>query len=206
VDYLPIILSVTVLWALALISPGQNFVIVSRYALSHSWRAAAGATIGITMGSQLYGLLTLFGLSVVISHLAWAGVFARVAGGVYLIWLGIQMWRHAASPLPGGVSAAAGDFSAGFRTGFISALSNPKGIAFFLGLFATAFTRDTPVWVQLTVLGNGAVLSLLWYGTVAATLSTGPLRSGYRRIKTGLDRAFGTLFILFGGKLATSQS
>jgi len=88
-----IVFSATLIWLAAVISPGPNFLVVSRLALSRSRTSAIGATFGIAAGSLIYAALTLFGLSVLILRFAWLGETIRVVGGAYLVWLGIQAWR-----------------------------------------------------------------------------------------------------------------
>ncbi len=88
-----VIFGATLIWLAAVISPGPNFLVVSRLALSRSRRSAIGATFGITIGSLAYAALTMFGLSVLILRFAWLGDTIRIVGGAYLVWLGIQAWR-----------------------------------------------------------------------------------------------------------------
>ncbi len=63
-----IIFGATLIWLAAVVSPGPNFLVVSRLALSRSRRSAIGATLGITVGSLIYAALTMFGLSVLMRH------------------------------------------------------------------------------------------------------------------------------------------
>lgn len=69
-----IIFGATLIWLAAVVSPGPNFLIVSRLALSRSRLSAIGATFGITIGSLAYAALTMFGLSVLILRFAWLGM------------------------------------------------------------------------------------------------------------------------------------
>ena len=43
-----IIIGATLIWLAAVVSPGPNFLVVSRLALSRSRRSAIGATVAIT--------------------------------------------------------------------------------------------------------------------------------------------------------------
>src|SRR5450631_4421345 len=88
-----IIIGATLIWLAAVISPGPNFLVVSRLALSRSRRSAIGAAFGIAVGSLIYAGLTMFGLSVLILRFAWLGDSIRIVGGAYLVWLGVQAWR-----------------------------------------------------------------------------------------------------------------
>ncbi len=199
-----IIVWATLVWLAAVVSPGPNFLVVSRLALSRSRRSAIGATFGITLGSLAYAALTMFGLSVLILRFAWLGDTIRLAGGAYLVWLGVQAWRAAPESLPIAAGAVQDRQSLlrGLRVGFLTEITNPKGIAFFLGLFAAAVPAATPFWAKLAVLSAGGVIEAAWYTAVSFALSAGPVRAGYQRIRRTADRALGTLLIALGLKVA----
>jgi threonine/homoserine/homoserine lactone efflux protein len=86
--------------------------------------------------------------------------------------------------------------------GFLTEITNPKGIAFFLGLFAAAVPPATPFWAKLAVLSAGGMIELAWYTTVSFALSSGPMLTGYQKIRRTVDRVIGTLLIAIGLKVA----
>jgi len=200
-----IVFGATLIWLAAVISPGPNFLVVSRLALSRSRTSAIGATFGIAAGSVIYAALTLFGLSVLILRFAWLGDTIRIVGGAYLVWLGIQAWRATPDDLqPAGTGTGQGAPSLrhGLRVGFLTEITNPKGIAFFLSLFAAAVPAATPLWAKLAVLSAGGVIEVAWYTAVSYALSSGPMRADYRRVRRTVDRMLGTLLIALGLKVA----
>ncbi len=200
-----VIFGATLIWLAAVVSPGPNFLIVSRLALSRSRLSAIGATFGITIGSLAYAALTMFGLSVLILRFAWLGDAIRIVGGAYLVWLGIQAWRaqpHDLPPAAAGMDQGGPSLLYGLRVGFLTEITNPKGIAFFLGLFAAAVPAATPLWAKLAVLSAGGVIEVAWYTAVSFALSSGPMRAGYQRVRRTVDRVLGTLLIALGLKVA----
>ena len=200
-----IIIGATLIWLAAVVSPGPNFLVVSRLALSRSRRSAIGATVGITFGSLIYAALTMFGLSVLILRFAWLGDTIRIVGGAYLVWLGIQAWRARPENLNPIAAKEVQDVTSllhGLRVGFLTEITNPKGIAFFLGLFAAAVPETTPLWAKLAVLSSGGVIEFAWYTAVSVALSSGPMLAGYLKIRRTVDRVLGTLLIALGLKVA----
>jgi RhtB (resistance to homoserine/threonine) family protein len=200
-----IIIGATLIWLAAVVSPGPNFLVVSRLALSRSRRSAIGATVGITVGSLIYAALTMFGLSVLILRFAWLGDTIRIVGGVYLVWLGIQAWRARPENLNPTAAKGVQDVTSllhGLQVGFLTEITNPKGIAFFLGLFAAAVPETTPLWAKLTVLSAGGMIELAWYTAVSFALSSGPMLAGYLKVRRTVDRVLGTLLIALGLKVA----
>jgi RhtB (resistance to homoserine/threonine) family protein len=203
-----VIVGATLIWLAAVVSPGPNFLVVSRLALSRSRRSAIGATFGITIGSLIYAALTMFGLSVLILRFAWLGDSIRIVGGAYLVWLGIQAWRaRPEDPHPAAVGAVqdAPSLLRGLRVGFITEITNPKGIAFFLGLFAAAVPAATPLWAKLAVLSAGGMVEVAWYTAVSFVLSSGPMRAGYQKVRRTVDRVLGALLIAVGLKVALDE-
>jgi len=200
-----IIIGATLIWLAAVVSPGPNFLVVSRLALSRSRRSAIGATVGITVGSLIYAALTMFGLSVLILRFAWLGDTIRIVGGAYLVWLGIQAWRARPENLNPTAAKEVQDVTSllhGLRVGFLTEITNPKGIAFFLGLFAAAVPETTPLWAKLAVLSAGGMIEFVWYTAVSFALSSGPMLAGYLKIRRTVDRVLGTLLIALGLKVA----
>jgi len=58
------------------------------------------------------------------------------------------------------------------------------------------------LWAKLAVLSAGGVIEVAWYTAVSYTLSSGPMRAGYRRVRRTIDRVLGTLLIALGLKVA----
>jgi threonine/homoserine/homoserine lactone efflux protein len=72
----------------------------------------------------------------------------RFVGAAYLIWLGIQAWRHAGAPAS--VEASPGHVD--IWRGFVVALLNPKTIAFFTAFLPQFVDPALPVERQLFVM------------------------------------------------------
>ena len=204
-EQLPVILGASLIWLAAIVSPGPNFLVVSRLAFARSRRAALGATLGIAAGSLIYAALTMFGLSVLLLSFAWLGETLRLLGGAYLVWLGLEAWRTREVPTgaeDGAIAPAARRSAGGFRIGFLTEITNPKAIAFFLGLFAAALPAATPLWVKLAVLAIGGIMEIAWYAIVAVVLASGPMRRQDQRLRRRIDRVLGALLIALGLKVA----
>ena len=134
-------------------------------------------------------------------------------GGCYLAWLGVQAWRHAGQmPMQADPSSAdparsgLTDALRGFRTGMAVNLSNPKGIAFFVGLYAVAVPPGTTLWTKATILAASFAIEVLWHGAVIALLSTGRARGVYARLGVAIERALGGLLALFGVRLVVEKA
>jgi len=103
--------------AVALISPGPDFAIVTRLSIVSGRRTGLWAASGVVLAIGVYVLICALGLSVVIAALPWLSKALSVTGALYLAWLGIQCFRSKGE-LPEARSESAG--SKAFITGFFT--------------------------------------------------------------------------------------
>jgi threonine/homoserine/homoserine lactone efflux protein len=104
---------------------------------------------GSTLGNALLIAAIAFGLNVVIRYTAEIFEVLRWAGAVYLVWLGIQAWRHAGEAGP---KLALPRGHVHFRRGLMVALTNPKTIAFFTAFLPQFVDPHYPAGFQLAVM------------------------------------------------------
>lgn len=199
------IAGVLAVWLLAVVSPGPAFLVLSRMAAGRSRAAALGTALGIALCALLFAALTMWGLAVVVTQISWLGWVLRIGGAVYLIYLGISLWRsHGGTateiPAPPGQ-----DVLHGVRVGFLTGLTNPKAIAFFLSLFAVALPPDLTPSGKVLLLTAGFGIELGWYVLVALALSTRRLREAYARLRTAIDRVLGSALIALGIRLGAQH-
>jgi threonine/homoserine/homoserine lactone efflux protein len=184
----------------AAISPGPAFVLITKTAASARRPVALATAAGTVLASVIWATSALLGWQLVLSRAASVYRLLQFAGGLYLAFIGWSTWRHAPDPLPE-VSDGGG-----FRRGLLLGLSNPKVIIFFSTIFTTLFTPGTPRYVKWAAPLVVLVDESLWYGTLATLFGTAAIQRQYRRVKTGVERVFGSLFVLFGLRLAWTSA
>lgn len=200
------VLTTLALYAGLVVSPGPGFALVSRLALSDARAEARACTVGFAVGATLYALLSMTGLALAIRQVAWLADIVQVAGGCYLVWFGVRAWRTAPARESATTPQRPADAWRGFRTGLLVDLSNPKGIAFFVSLYAVAIPPDTALWAKALIILGGFLLEIGWYNVVAALLSTPPAQRTYRRFTAPIERAIGTLLAGFGLRMIVGKS
>ena len=84
------VIAVAIITILAVISPGPDFVMVTRIALTRGRRAGVLCAIGIGSGVSIHLTYTLIGLGVVFASNVWVLTSLRYLGAAYLIWLGMD--------------------------------------------------------------------------------------------------------------------
>ena len=162
-------------------------------------------SFGIGMGALFWAVAALFGMATLF-HLAPSLLWAfKIGGGLFLLWIVFQMWRHAPEPLEmptDGVTPRT-PWSA-FRLGVLTQLSNPKPAVFFGAVFVNTIPVGTTLpWIIL-------ILALVLLNELACTLAVarafsfaGPRRA-YQRFKLYIDRSFGGSLALLGVKIAAT--
>ncbi len=189
-------------------TPGPDNLMVLSMGMSRGRRAGIAFGLGCALGCLSHTLLAVIGVSALVAASPVAFTLLKVAGGVYLVWMGVQAWRHAGAVRVGGEAADTTPLRQLFLKGLVANAINPKVVLFFLSFlpqFVVA-SQGQVEW-QLGLLGllftaQAVVLfGLLGYfsGSVGAWLN--------RRPSAGLwlDRLAGTVFIGLGVRMMTSR-
>ncbi len=189
-------------------SPGPDNLMVLSTGMARGRRHGIAFGLGCAAGCLSHTALALAGVSALVAASPAAFTALRWAGGLYLVWLGVQALRHAGQSGLG--SASAGSETPGrlFARGLVANAINPKVVLFFLS-FLPQFVQPAQggVGLQIGLLGllftlQAAVLfGLLGFfaGSVGGWLQ--------RRPGAGLwlDRVAGALFVGLGLRLILSR-
>ncbi|ERS83128.1 lysine transporter LysE [Marinobacter sp. C1S70] len=198
-------LTVALVHLLAVASPGPDFAVMLRQALTQARRNALLTAMGIGIGILLHVGYSLLGIGLIIQQSVMLFTVLKVIGAVYLLYIA---W-HCLRAKPGGVHVQAngGHAQSGwaaFRLGFLTNALNPKATLFFVSLFSVIINPGTPVLLQA---GYGIYMALatgLWFAMVAVFFTHPRVRRGFNRFGHWLDRAMGGILVLLAGQLLLS--
>ncbi len=207
---LVVIASTLGIFAAVVVSPGPNFALISRLALQGHRTAANGAVAGFVAGSAVYALLAMVGLSAILSQVGWLARGVQIAGGLYLVYLGLNAWWSTRGTRTGVKEDTRNElpqpgFRNGLKLGLIIELSNPKGIAFFVGLYAAAVPLDASIGTKASIFVGGALIQLAWYAVVVSVLSGTRFCAFYERGRKWIERTIGSALVFFGLRLIVSD-
>ncbi|OBS08170.1 LysE family transporter [Acidihalobacter prosperus] len=201
-SYLPVVAGVAVVNMLAIASPGPAFFLVSRAAAGRSRRQGVATGLGVTLAASLWALAAIFGVGMLMTRFTTLYGLVQLAGGAYLIWLGLSAWS--ASQQTGEAAPAVPAPASPWRallTGVSLTLTNPKVVIYFTSIFVALFPGDTPLWVRLVVLAIVLVEEFAWWVLVAYVFSHARVQAAYQRFRGVLDRVLGVAFIAFGARI-----
>ncbi|WP_028924271.1 LysE family translocator [Pseudonocardia acaciae] len=145
------VLAFWVVAALLIAVPGPDWAFAISAGLRGHVVAAAG---GIVLGYLAMTIVVATGLGILIARAPAALTVLTVAGGCYLVWLGVKIWRHPSTPGTENDAVGGGRLGTVLRGTAVSGL-NPKGLLIFVAMLPQ-FTDRTASWplpVQLAILG-----------------------------------------------------
>jgi len=190
------------------LAPGPDNLMVLSLGVARGREAGVAFGLGCALGCISHTALAALGISALIAASVPAFTALKLAGGAYLVWLGIGALRNAR---PVGAGPAELPRQSGvslFGKGLFANAINPKVILFFLAFlpqFVDA-SRGGAAW-QTAQLGLVfTVQAALIFGAIG-WFAGGIGRWLSRRPQAGawLDRLAGGLFLLLGLRLIASH-
>lgn len=191
-------------------TPGPDTAYIVGRSVAQGRAAGLVSALGISLGCCVHALASALGLSAILAASASAFMLIKLAGGIYLVYLGLRMVRAKQGAAATGPQA--GD-ARSLRTIFWQAIAtnvlNPKVILFFLAFIPQFVQAGSPhQTAAFFVLGFVlAAISLCWNsGTalLAGTLARRASRSP--RVRRWLERGVGATFMMLGARLAFGKS
>jgi len=190
--------------------PGPAMLYAAAQTLARGRWSGLMATLGIHVGGYVHVIAAAAGLSVLFHAVPTLYTAVKIVGAIYLIWLGISLFRAKAN----------GDLASGSlptksaRRVFFESITvevlNPKTALFFLAFLPQFIDASAafPVWLQLMLLGT--IVNLIFSSAdVVCVFMAGAIinrlrgSNGARRM---MQRAGGSILVGLGLHLAFQKS
>jgi threonine/homoserine/homoserine lactone efflux protein len=182
-------------------SPGPGtFAIVAR-ALGSGFSHAFSMSLGIVLGDLIFLLMAIFGLSTIAHMMGDIFILVKYIGGIYLIYLGIKIYRS--KPSTNTIkSSRSKSLIKDFVSGFAVCISNPKVILFYLGFLPT-FVNLSTLSIGDTVLVSSLVVSILTFVLGSYAYFASKAREIIKKPKTQtiMNRFAGSIMVAAGTAL-----
>lgn len=161
------LLTFVALAAILTLTPGADTLLVIRSVLSGDVRSGVAATVGICSGLFFHALLSALGVSLILMASATLYSMLKIAGALYLGWLGLMSLRGALWPQPDvGVSDSVNrphSLRRSFVEGVLSNVLNPKAVVFYMAFLPQFIQPGDPVLLKsLFLAGIHFTLAFLW--------------------------------------------
>jgi threonine efflux protein len=198
-------------FVLAAVAPGADFASVLRESTRFGRRAGIFTALGVGSAIMVHVAYTVAGVGLIIAQSILIFTIVKWCGAAYLFYLGVRSLtarrssppdvEDPAAPVGLGRSAAMS-----YGIGFLTNLLNPKATLFFVSLFATIVSHQTPAATQLAYGGALAIFLALWFSFVAVFLTTRSMRAAFERMGHWIDRATGLVLIAIGVRIALQRA
>ncbi|MEN3293973.1 MAG: hypothetical protein V7642_3226 [Burkholderiales bacterium] len=191
-------------------TPGPDTAYIVGRSVAQGRAAGLVSALGISLGCCVHALASALGLTAILAASATAFLVIKLAGGAYLVYLGVRMMLAKAAPEA--VAAAPGEARSLrkiFWQAVITNVLNPKVILFFLAFIPQFVRADSAqktaaflllgvIFVAITTCWNSGTAFLA--GTLARHASRNPT------IKLWLERSVGAAFVALGVRLAFTKN
>lgn len=186
------------------LTPGPNSLLALTHGAIDGHRRALFAIGGGTVGFVALMALSMLGIGALLQASAHALAALKLIGGLYLIWLGVRLWR--APPMRVETDEGRAPERAGrlFRRGLLTAVSNPKVLLFY-GAFLPQFLDPARPLAQqfLIMAATFAVIEFVVEYLIARMANV--IRPWLQRVGKRFNQACGSLFMLLGVALPLTR-
>jgi len=207
-NYLPEFLTVIFIHLLGVMSPGPDFVMISKNSFIYSRKVGIYSSMGLALGILVHVTYSLVGIGFIISKSILLFSALKFLGAGYLIYIGYKSLKAKPQQITSQAKNAGNEMKnlAAVKMGFLTNVLNPKATLFFFALFTQVINQTTPKIIQV---GYGLEMSLMtfaWFSFVAIVLSHKSIKERFGSIQHYLEKAFGAILIALGIKVALSSS
>lgn len=193
-----------ILATLTVLSPGPGVVLTLSNALRHGWSGALPGILGIALGAFIVAGLSASSVGLILATSAMAFTVLKYVGALYLLYLGVKMWRTQRF-----ISELTVTAKQPWRR-FVEALSiqllNPKAGFFFLAVFPQFIRAQDSYYNQFFILVSSYALLVVLVHTGYALMANGA--RGWLSTNRGariVGKLSGVTFFCFGMLMASAS-
>ena len=188
-------------------TPGQDMILVMSRSIAQGAAAGVVTAAGVSVGLVGHSLLAALGLGAILRTSEGLFLALKLAGAVYLVYIGLGLLRAKRHDLAIG-SDPPRSLGKLFRDGALSNLSNPK-VALFYFAFLPQFVVPDARHPTLTVLALGIAFAILTFLVKAPVGIFAGVLSGWLRSRPSVlawvYRCSGAILVGLGVRLALER-
>jgi threonine/homoserine/homoserine lactone efflux protein len=188
--------------------PGPDFAVVTKNTLAGGRQRGRWTALGVSSSNVVQGTAAAFGVSAIVVRVQPLFEAVKWAGVGYLAYLGAQAIRSALRGQYQPLDEADGKTKglAGWRQGFISNITNPKVLVFYLAVLPQFLTPGAGLGWLLALAWGHAVLGQTYLQLLVSGLHGARRLLMRRKVRRGLDATTGAVLLGFSAKLATAHA
>ncbi len=182
----------------SLVSPGPDFLLITRISILESRKRGLLAAVGVTFANIVHVLYSL----VVVYFVGYRSdallVALQFVGGAYLFVIGLKalIKKEEHTCADSGAIVVKKDYGS-FALGFFSSILNAKAAMYFLSVIPQFINMRNSNFMNILIILEIIFISLFWFCTVAVIASSSKLKNWLNEHLRLIDKGSGLVFILF---------
>lgn len=182
-----VLTAVLAVYFLGVANPGPNFIAVVQKATSAGRSHAYFMVLGIAVVSLVWAMAAILGVGLVLKQFPRIALDVKMAGATYLIWYGARLCLVKACATSIEAKMVSAKRVRSFFEGIVTNQANPKSIAVFAAIFASAIPPNVSFQTASSLMVMVLMVELGWYGFVASMLSADVGTKIYSRFRAIID-------------------
>jgi threonine/homoserine/homoserine lactone efflux protein len=184
--------------------PGPDFAVVVGNTISGGRQRGMWCAVGVASSNAVQGTAAIVGLGALIIRAQPVFHIVKWMGAAYLVYLGSRLLAAALRRRyePPGTPVDQHAKRRGWRQGFVSNITNPKVLVFYVAVLPQFLTPDAGVLPLALFALSHACLSLIYLLVLTAVMHRARRVLTRRSVRRCLDGTTGAAMIGFGARLA----
>lgn len=203
---LPLIFSILGVHLLAVMSPGPDFVLVTKNSLSYSRKTGIYTALGIGLGLTIHIAYSLAGLGLILTHNRILFRVIQIIGALYLAYIGFNSLYSAIINKQQKISKASGhhlnmSWNKALKMGFITNLFNPKVGLFFVSIFTQFFQHSETIATKSIVALSLTIITILYFSMVSYGITVPKIKMLYLKVEHFIEVIFSLALLFIATKI-----
>ena len=196
-------LTVVLLHLFAVMSPGPDYVLVTRQSIRYGRRVALWSSGGIGFGILFHSLLAVTGILFFIASNDFYLIFLKLICSAYLLYLGITSIINTSNFNQNIVKDDKWSNANGFVAGLLTNITNVKALLFFITLFGVVL--DSQSQGSLFLYGiYMAFATFVWFSLVSYIFTSDIFKSQFFKFFKFFEKFLGVVLVIIALQLVVN--
>ncbi len=190
-----LIFSILGVHLLAVMSPGPDFVLVTKNSLSYSRKAGIYTALGIGLGLTIHIAYSLAGLGLILTHNRILFRVIQIIGAVYLTYIGVVSLYAVIKNKHQKLAEDSRDsqdihWNKALKMGFLTNLFNPKVGLFFVSIFTQFFQHSESTATKSIVALALTLVTIIYFSIVSYGITIPKIKMLYLKVEHFIEVIF----------------
>ena len=200
-------LTVALLHLFAVVSPGPDFVLISRQSFRYGRTIAIWTSVGIAIGILFHVALSLTGLSLLLQNQPYLFWYLKLAAALYIGYLGLaSLILTSPINLQDNSTDEDGRYLKSISTGFLTNALNPKAFIFFITVFTLVINKDTGIVIKSLLGIYMSIATFIWFTFISILLTNQKATERFEKAIPWLEKITGLFLLILAIKIIFQES